>query len=148
LARQAGTFAALSVRLVRVGEGAGALGEVLLRLAAYLEKTHALRRQLRLALVYPAVVLSVAVGAVAFLLTVIVPTFAELFADFDAELPLPTRIVIGLSDALRAYFPLVLLGFAGLVLGGRYAFRTERVARLWDGLRLRLPLLGPLYLKG
>lgn len=148
LARHPDVFGLLYIRLVRVGEVAGVLDEVLLRLADYLEKAHALRRQFRLALVYPAVVLSVAVGAVAFLLTVIVPTFADLFADFDAELPLPTRIVISLSDGLRAYFPLVVLGGIGLLVGGRIALRTEWGGRVWDALRLRLPVLGPLYLKG
>ncbi|MEL6705573.1 MAG: type II secretion system F family protein, partial [Bacteroidota bacterium] len=85
-------------QLVREGELAGALDAVLLRLADHLEKAEALRRKVRMAMMYPAIVLAVALGTVTFLLTVIVPTFADMFADFGAELPLPTRMVLGRTE--------------------------------------------------
>lgn len=135
-------------QLVRAGELGGVLDDVLLRLATYLEKSHALRRRIRLALVYPGVVLSVAVGAVTFLLAVIVPTFADLFADFDAELPVPTKIIVAVSNVLTSYFVLIVVAAFGLVLGFRYAIRTERGRRMWDAVRLRIPVSSPLYLKG
>lgn len=145
LARHPEVFGRLYVQLVRVGEVAGVLDTVLLRLATYLEKGQALRRRVRLALAYPAVVLAVAAGATAFLLTVIVPTFAEMFADFGAELPAPTRAIIAVSDAVRGSGLLLLVVLAGLAWGVRYAVRTERGRRVWDRLRMRAPVFGGLY---
>lgn len=135
-------------RLVHVGEVGGVLDNVLYRLATYLEKSYALRRRIRLALVYPGVILSVAVAAVAFLLAVIVPTFAELFADFDAELPLPTRIIVGVSDVLTSYYLLAIVLAVGVWFGLRLWSRTDRGRSLLDTLKLKLPVSGALYLKG
>lgn len=145
LARHPEVFGRLYVQLVRVGEVAGVLDTVLLRLATYLEKGQALKRRIRLALAYPAVVLVVATGATAFLLTVIVPTFAEMFADFGAELPVPTRVIIAVSDAVRESGLLLLGVLAGLAWGVRYALQTERGRLVWDRLRMRAPVYGTLY---
>lgn len=132
----------------RIGEASGTLGVVLDRLAGHLESAHALRRKLRLALVYPALVIAVAAGAVVFLLTVVVPTFADLFADFDAPLPGPTRVVVAASDGLRDHAVVWLLGLGVTVVGVRVLLVSERGAALWDRLRLRVPVLGDLARKG
>ena len=97
---------------------------------------------------YPAAVLSIAAAATAFLLAFIVPTFAEMFSDYGAELPAPTRVVLALSEALTAYALPLAFALAAAVLGGRRLARTERGRRLVARLLLRIPLLGPLRLKG
>ncbi|MEZ4702015.1 MAG: type II secretion system F family protein [Rhodothermales bacterium] len=147
LARHPETFDALYVQLVRVGEMTGRLADMLLRLSAYLEKAHALRRTVRLAMVYPGVIVAVAASAVAFLMMAIVPTFAEMFADFGAELPAPTRALLGVSEGLRAHGAAVLI--AGMVLGAiaRRTVRTSWGRRHLERASLRLPLVGPLLRK-
>ena len=75
-----------------------------MRLATYIEKADALKRKIQSAMVYPAVVLTVALGATAFMLIFIIPTFAKMFTDFGGELPLPTKIVLGLSAFLQSFW--------------------------------------------
>jgi type IV pilus assembly protein PilC len=137
-------FSGMYVHMVSVGEAAGNLDEVLLRLARQVEKTAALGRRVRLAMIYPAVILSVAAGAVTFLLAFIVPTFAEMFRDFGADLPAPTRLVLTLSNLLSSN----IIYAAGLLLSGallsRYAATTPAGRRRLDEWKLRLPVLGPL----
>lgn len=147
LARHGSVFSGVYAPLVRAGEAAGALDAVLLRLADHLERGHELRRRVRLALAYPVLVLTITAAATAFLLTVVVPTFAEMFADFDAELPGPTRLVIATSEGIRQAFPFLVLAALGLGIGVRYAVRSARGRRVWDGFKLRVPLLGSLYRK-
>lgn len=137
-------FDPLYVQLVRVGETAGVLPDVLNRLAGYLERAAALRRRVRLALVYPAVVLVVAGGAVGFLLAFVVPTFAAMFADFGAELPGPTRFVLAASQALIIGGPWLIAAGIGLTVAGQRWARTPAGDRTIEGLLLRLPVLGPL----
>ncbi len=81
--------------MVAAGEAGGVLDEILMRLATYIEKADALKRKVQGAMVYPAVVLTVALAATAFMLIFIIPTFAKMFTDFGGELPLPTKIVHG-----------------------------------------------------
>lgn len=140
-------FTTLYVHLVRVGERAGILDSVLLQLAEYLDRRETLKRKVRLAFVYPGLILTVALGATIFLLTVIVPTFADVFASFNADLPGPTQWVLAVSTTLREdglLLAAALLGGAWLVRAG---LRTESGGRLRDTLALRLPLLGPLVAK-
>ena len=87
--------------MVDAGEAGGILDDILLRLATYLEKAEALKRKVKSAMTYPTVVLTVAVGATIFMLLFIIPTFAKVFTDFGGELPLPTRIVMGMSNFLK-----------------------------------------------
>lgn len=140
-------FGRLYVHLVRVGERAGILSQMLRQLAHYLQRRHELRRKVRLAFVYPGLILTVAIGATTFLLTVIVPTFAELFAEFEAELPGPTQWVLGLSETLTSHYLLLIGGTVALVFGMRAVLRTDPGTRLWDTIRLQAPLFGSLYLK-
>jgi len=138
-------FGPLASGLVQIGEAAGSLDVVLLRLADALERSAELRRRIVYALLYPVVVLAVAAAAVTFLLAVVVPMFAGLFADFDAQLPLPTRVLIGVSDALRQAAPAILLltvGFGWAV--SRWA-TTALGQRVLESVVLKLPVAGPLY---
>jgi type IV pilus assembly protein PilC len=137
-------FGGLYVHLVRVGEKAGILDEVLEQLATYLERRLALRQRVRLALIYPGLILVVALGATAFLLTVIVPTFADVFASFDAELPRATRIVLSISDGLRSHYLTLGISTGVAVLVGRAFLSTSTGRWVKDTVAIRAPLFGAL----
>ena len=135
------------VHLVRAGEMSGNLGPLLLRAASHLEKSAAVRRKFLLALTYPALVVAVAFLSVVFLLTVIVPTFADIFSSFGHELPGPTRFVLWASGLVRENALLILLA-ASVITGA--ALRILRVGTVRDRLDilvLRLPLAGAFFTK-
>jgi len=140
-------FSQLFVNMVAAGESGGLLDTILLRLAGFLEKSELLQRKVKGAMIYPGVVLSVAAIAISILLLFVIPVFETVFSSFNQTLPLPTRIVIGISNLLQHYWWMIL---AALVAGG-LAFRRwigTRNGRLqFDRLMLRLPVLGPLVRK-
>ncbi|PWU25548.1 MAG: pilus assembly protein PilC [Candidatus Rokuibacteriota bacterium] len=136
------TFDDLFTNMVEVGEMGGILDVVFQRLAVYIEKAAALKRKVKGAMVYPASIFSVAFLVVVFMLTFVIPTFAAMFKDMGADLPLPTRIVIGLSDFVRSYFLLVLAATAGAVFALRSSYRTERGKSTIDALLLNVPIFG------
>src|SRR5438876_9545177 len=115
LGKHKNVFDDLFRNMVAAGEAGGVLDEILMRLAVYIEKADALKRKVQGAMVYPAVVLTVAVGATCFMLIFIIPTFAKMFSDFGGELPLPTKIVLVLSNLLKGYW---WVGVGGLIGGG------------------------------
>jgi type IV pilus assembly protein PilC len=148
LGRHRNVFDDLFRNMVAAGEAGGVLDEILLRLATYIEKADALKRRVQSALVYPAVVLTVALGATAFMLIFIIPTFAKMFMDFGGELPMPTRIVLAASGFLtRFWWAMLLLIFLGIVALQRY-YATEDGHRRIDGFLIRMPVLGDVLLKG
>ncbi|MDP2479627.1 MAG: type II secretion system F family protein [Candidatus Palauibacterales bacterium] len=140
-------FSGLYVNMVEAGEAGGILDTILLRLATFLEKNDALARKVKGAMIYPAVVMVVAIAAIAILLLFVIPTFQTMFASFNATLPLPTRIVIAMSQALQHYGIFVL---AGLILAG-FAFqrwvKTPGGRLIFDRSLLRIPILGTLARK-
>jgi len=145
--RHPNAFSELYVNMVAAGEAGGILDVILLRLATFLEKADALRRKIKGAMIYPAVILLVAVAAVATLLIFVIPTFENMFASANVPLPLPTRIVIELSRLLQAYWWL-LLGVALLVAFlVRQTYRTPGGRLAIDRMLLGLPLIGPLLRK-
>ncbi|MEK6250160.1 MAG: type II secretion system F family protein, partial [Planctomycetales bacterium] len=93
-------FNRLYVNMIRAGEAGGALEVILRRLAEFQERAEALKRKVKGAMIYPCVVVSVALGILTFIMWMIVPAFEKIFADFEAELPLPTKILIAISDAV------------------------------------------------
>jgi type IV pilus assembly protein PilC len=141
-------FDKLYCGLIETGELSGTLDILLLRLAHNQEKNEALKRKLKTALFYPIIVLFVALGITAFLLISIVPTFQEMFQTFKLELPLPTKILLYLSDRLRhqgcfLLFALILSGFFSAKL-----YRSNRnIQHFIQRQSLRLPLFGPLIVK-
>jgi type IV pilus assembly protein PilC len=148
LGKHKDVFDDLFRNMVAAGEAGGVLDEILMRLANYIEKADALKRKIQSAMVYPAVVLSVALGATAFMLIFIIPTFAKMFTDFGGELPLPTKIVLMMSNFLQGFWwVLVLVGVGIVVIYNRY-YATEGGKRVVDGVMLKIPVLGDVLLKG
>jgi type IV pilus assembly protein PilC len=140
-------FSDLYVNMVAAGEAGGILDTILNRLAGFLEKNDALVRKVKGAMVYPAVICSVAVIAVAVLLIAVIPTFASMFASVNMELPLPTRIVMGASSFLIHFWWAIIGFFALLFLGFRAYYRTPDGRKVVDGALLRSPIVGDLLRK-
>jgi type IV pilus assembly protein PilC len=134
--------------MVAAGEAGGVLDEILMRLATYIEKADALKRKVQSAMVYPGVVLTVALGATAFMLIFIIPTFAKMFMDFGGELPLPTKIVLGLSNFLQHLWWTIVLAIVIAAVAFQRYYATENGKRVVDGVMLKLPVLGDVLLKG
>ena len=140
-------FTPLYMSMVEAGEAGGFLDTVLNRLAGYIEKSMALRRKVKGAMIYPATIITVAVAVVIFLLIFVIPTFKALFEGFGAALPLPTRIVLELSRLVKTHVVTVLGAFVGTVFGLRFYYRTEKGKKVIDSLLLRLPVIGQLIRK-
>lgn len=140
-------FSELYVSMVKAGEIGGILDVILERLSAYLEATEALRSKVKGAMVYPAVVSFVAASVTIFLLVFVIPTFKDIFASFGGELPLPTQILINLSEFLKKN----ILGVISAPIVAFIAFKryrkTERGQRLVDNYVLKLPVFGMLLKK-
>lgn len=141
-------FDELFVNMVEAGEAGGILDDILQRLATFIEKAEALKRKIQGAMVYPAVVMTVAILATAFMLIFIIPTFARMFTAFGGDLPLPTKIVMGLSSFLRSYWWVMLGSIVGFAFALRRYYNTERGRMEIDKLLLRVPVLGDVIRKG
>jgi len=141
-------FDELFVNMVEAGEAGGILDDILARLATFIEKAEALKRKIQGAMVYPAVVMTVAILATAFMLIFIIPTFARMFTTFGGELPLPTKIVMGLSSFLRGFWWAILGVIVGLAVGIRRYYQTEAGRMRIDRLLLQVPVLGDVLRKG
>jgi type IV pilus assembly protein PilC len=142
------TFDDLFRNMIQAGEAGGILDDILMRLAQYIEKADALKRKIQGAMIYPAVVLTVAMGATAFMLIFIIPTFAKMFTDFGGELPLPTKIVLEASNILRGYWWVAAIGITGTVIGIQKWYTTDLGQKKIDGFLLKMPVLGDVLLKG
>ncbi|MFH1842355.1 MAG: type II secretion system F family protein [bacterium] len=140
-------FSDLFTNMVAAGEAGGILDIILQRLAVYLEKADALQRKVKGAMMYPTIVMVVAVSACTFMLMVVIPVFAKMFSDFGGELPGPTRVVMGLSIFLRDYWWALIGGIAGLVVGFRAFRKTEYGCLAIDRGLLRMPILGDVLRK-
>ena len=140
-------FDALYTNMVAAGEAGGILDTILERLATYIEKSVKLKGQVKSAMVYPVAVLVIAAAVVGVILWKVIPTFAQLFAGLGAQLPLPTRIVIWLSNQFVVLAPLG-IGL-GIILGFilRHYYTTRRGRRVIDGGLLRAPILGGILRK-
>ncbi|MFN8652349.1 MAG: type II secretion system F family protein [Gemmatimonadales bacterium] len=140
-------FTELYVNMVAAGEAGGILDTILIRLATFLEKSDALIRKVKGAMVYPGVIMSVAAIAVAVLLIFVIPTFQKMFASVGMELPLPTRIVIGMSDFLIGFWWLLILMIGGAVFAIRRYYATSDGKLRIDQMLLNAPVLGDLLRK-
>jgi type IV pilus assembly protein PilC len=147
LAKHTTVFSPLYISMVKAGEASGLLNEILDRLANYLEKASALQRKVKSSLTYPIVVICMALLITIFLLVKVVPTFKGIFDMLGGTLPLPTLILIGISNAIRKSFLFLVAGFVGLsILLKRWA-ATPDGKRIVDYRLLRLPVFGELLRK-
>jgi type IV pilus assembly protein PilC len=147
LSKHPRAFTNLYVNMVAAGEAGGILDTILMRLATFLEKNDALVRKVKGAMIYPTVIMSVAGIAVVVLLIFVIPVFAGMFASGGMALPLPTRIVIGASGFLKAYWWVIgAVGISGGYLGKKY-YATNNGKLVIDRLMLRVPVLGDVLRK-
>ncbi len=150
MAQHPRVFDRLYLNMIRAGEAGGVLDVVLERLARFQEKSMQLKGKIKAAMVYPLIVMAVAVVILAGLLVVVVPKFKQIFADLLKGAPLPplTQFVLTISDAVKNHyliaFALLLAAWSGL----KFMARTERGIRLIDGALIKLPVFGELFLKG
>lgn len=140
-------FSDLYVNMVAAGEAGGILDTILLRLATFMEKNDALVRRVKGAMIYPAVIFSVMGIAVVILLIFVIPVFATMFASMGGQLPLPTRIVMGMSSFLKHYWWALGLGIAAVVYGTRRYYKTPTGRLNLDKLMLAMPILGDVLRK-
>ncbi len=147
LAKHPNVFNDLFVNMVAAGEAGGILDTILNRLAVFMEKNDAIIRKVKGAMIYPVVIFSVAGMAIVILLIFVIPTFEVMFASVDMELPLPTKIVIWLSDTLVGYW----WAIGGAGIGAFYAiknwYKTSTGQLVLDSLMLKIPVLGDMLLK-
>ena len=141
------TFDPLFTNMISAGEAGGILDTILKRLATYIEKAVKLTNQVKSAMIYPIAVIVIAALVVAVILWKVIPTFAALFSGLGADLPLPTRIVIALSNNLVRYFPFLAIGFVAIGFAFRQYYATENGKRVVDGTMLKLPVLGMILRK-
>ncbi len=147
LAKHPKVFPELFVNMVAAGEVSGKLDEVLLRLTVQLKKDHQLVAKVRGALTYPTIVV-VAMIVLGFVMMVaVVPKLLEIFTQSGGTLPLPTRILIALSDFLRHYIAFIIPGTIGLIFLFRWWIHTPKGRLLWHKFLLRLPIIGPILKK-
>lgn len=140
-------FSTLYVNMVKAGETSGLLDEILDRVATYLEKSSALQRKVKSSLVYPSVVVSMAVIITMVLLVKVVPTFTGIFNSLGGTLPIPTQILIAISDAVRKMFLVIVGGFGLLVFLAKKYISTPKGRYRFDKLTLKIPVFGPLFRK-
>jgi type IV pilus assembly protein PilC len=147
MARHPKVFDALYTNMIAAGETGGILDTILQRLAQFIEKIVKLKRALRSALIYPAVILSIAVAVVSIILWKVVPVFRTLFEGFGVQLPLPTRIVIAASNILESYIIFIAAAIVAMVFGLRSYYATDNGRHTIDRLLLRFPILGQVFRK-
>jgi len=140
-------FDALFTNMIAAGEAGGILDTILKRLATYIEKAVKLKNQVQSAMIYPIAIILIATVVVGVILWKVIPTFATLFAGLGAELPLPTRVVIALSNGLVRFGPFVLVGIGGLVFAFRAYYNTAGGRMAVDGIMLKAPVFGPMMRK-
>jgi type IV pilus assembly protein PilC len=141
------TFDTLFTNMVAAGEAGGILDLILKRLATYLEKSVKLNGQVKSAMIYPVAIIVIAGAVVSVILWKVIPTFASLFSGLGAELPLPTRFVIALSNSLVSYFPVLLIGGGIVGYMARRYYATASGRRVVDGWLLQAPILGNIMRK-
>ncbi len=140
-------FTELYVSMIKAGEVGGILDTILERLSGYLEAAEELKGKVKGALVYPGVISCVAGGVTLFLLIFVIPTFKGIFASFGAELPLPTRVLIKISELLRQFWYLVIAIPVGSLTAFNRFRKTEKGLLLTDTIALKIPMVGQLLKK-
>lgn len=138
------TFPRVYVAMVEAGEAGGFLDVVLAQIADFQSREKELKSKVLTAMIYPVILLVLALVVLTVLLVFFIPKFQKVFASVHGALPLITQIIIGASTLIRSYGVLVLLGAIGIAVLARTWFTSEKGKRVWEGLMLRSPLIGPL----
>jgi type IV pilus assembly protein PilC len=141
------TFDPLYTNMIAAGEAGGILDTILKRLATYIEKAVKLKGQVQSAMIYPVAVMVIAAGVVAVILWKVIPTFAALFQGLGADLPLPTRVVIALSNNFVRFFPILLFSLGAIAFVFRRYYSTYNGRRVVDRTMLKMPILGSILRK-
>jgi type IV pilus assembly protein PilC len=142
LSKHPDAFSPMYYRAIAAGEQGGNLEVVLRQMADYMERAVVTQKKIKGALTYPIIVAAVAIGVIAIMVTLVFPTFVSFYAELGAELPLATRLLIGISDWLSDYGLYLLLGFI-IVVGAAYLYsKTPTGKYRWDSMMLRLPMIG------
>ena len=136
------SFDPLFTNMIAAGEAGGILDTILKRLATYIEKAVKLKGQVKSAMIYPVAVIVIAVVVVGVILWKVIPTFAALFAGLGAELPMPTRVVIALSNFLVSFMPFIIIAIVAIGWAAKSYYATEGGKRTIDGVTLKMPILG------
>jgi len=140
-------FDSLFVNMIAAGEAGGILDAILRRLAAYMEKAARLKSQVKGAMTYPIVTLLIAIVVLAVILVFVIPVFQEMFADFGGELPVPTKIVVAMSETVKSKIIYILVGVFLFVFAFKRFYKTEKGHDIVDDLLLKLPVFGSLLRK-
>jgi len=140
-------FDNLFVNMIAAGETGGILDTILRRLAAYMEKAAKLKAQVKGAMTYPIVTLIIAVMVLAVILVFVIPVFEEMFADFGGELPVPTQIVVAMSDMVKSKIVYIIVGLVLFVIAFKKFYGTEKGRGVIDSLLLKIPVFGDLLRK-
>ncbi|MCK5427775.1 MAG: type II secretion system F family protein, partial [Thermodesulfovibrionia bacterium] len=138
-------FPLFYVNMVKAGEAGGFLEDTISKMAVYLENSQALKEDTRSALIYPVVLSIIGGAAVVFLLTFVVPKFTMIFSDMGDALPLPTIMLLTVSNALINFWWVILLFLIGVFLVLRHFLKSEKGRYWWDRMKFKLPLFGKLY---
>ncbi|MCF8093723.1 MAG: type II secretion system F family protein [Desulfobacteraceae bacterium] len=141
-------FSPLYCSMIQAGEASGRLGEVIDRLIYILEHEHKVKSDIKSAMQYPILVLVTLFIAFLFLLTFVVPKFVDIFQQAGIDLPLPTRICLALHTGLVVYWPVALSVLAAVIIGVYFYLRTGHGQYYKDYLLLKMPILGPVFVKG
>jgi len=147
LAQYPDIFSHLFISMVQVGENTGNLDEVFLQISGYLEREKSTRDQIKAAMRYPTFVI-IAITIAMFIINMwVIPTFAKVFAGFNAELPLPTRILLGISEFTVNYWYLIAGSLLAVFFGFRHYIKTEKGHWQWDRFITRIPIIGSIVLR-
>lgn len=138
-------FSDLYVNMVKAGETGGVLGEVLERLAEFAERQRLLKNQVISALFYPAILFGLMVTAIIVLMILVIPKFTAMFEEFGGELPLPTQVLISVSNGFASFWWVGLLGISIIATFLRQYLKTENGQLLLDRIKIKIPLVGPVF---
>ena len=141
------TFDHLFTNMLAVGESGGVLDVVLQRLSGYIEKAAKLKAKVKSAMVYPVTIISVACLVIIFMMIFVLPTFANMFKNMGSELPLPTKVVMWMSDMTRKYIIFILAGIAAAIYALRRYYATDQGSMVIDTFALKVPVVGMLIRK-
>jgi len=140
-------FNQLYCNMIAAGEAGGILDTILKRLSAYIEKAMKLKKQVKSAMVYPSIIVTVAVLVVSILMVFVIPMFAQMFIDFGGTLPWPTQVVIGISKFMRSNILLIIAAVVAIVFAIKAYYKTEGGRKVIDKIALEMPVIGVLVRK-